>query len=79
MSGYLLDTNSVSELVRPTPELRVMEWVDSTDEAMLYLSVLTGRDSQRPGRATYEHTQNASGSLAGSGFANPIRRKNRPG
>jgi predicted nucleic acid-binding protein len=41
MSGYLLDTNCVSELVRPNPEPRVIEWVDSTDEAMLYLSVLT--------------------------------------
>jgi toxin FitB len=41
MSGYLLDTNCVSELVRPTPEPRVLEWVDSTDEAILYLSVLT--------------------------------------
>ena len=41
MSGYLLDTNCVSELVRPNPEPRVIEWVDSTDEAILYLSVLT--------------------------------------
>src|SRR5580698_2288982 len=41
MSGYLLDTNCVSELVRPSPEPRVLEWVDSTDEAILYLSVLT--------------------------------------
>src|SRR5271170_2045105 len=41
MSGYLLDTNCVSELVRPNPEPRVLEWVDSTDEAILYLSVLT--------------------------------------
>lgn len=41
MSGYLLDTNCVSELVRPQPDPRVVEWVDATDEAMLYLSVLT--------------------------------------
>jgi predicted nucleic acid-binding protein len=41
MSGYLLDTNCVSELVRPSPEPRVLEWVDSTDEAILNLSVLT--------------------------------------
>lgn len=41
MSGYLLDTNCISELVRPTPEPRVMEWVEAADETMLYLSVLT--------------------------------------
>jgi predicted nucleic acid-binding protein len=41
MSGYLLDTNCVSELVRPNPEPRVLQWVDATDEAVLYLSVLT--------------------------------------
>jgi toxin FitB len=41
MSGYLLDKNCVSELVRPVPEPRVVEWVESADETMLYLSVLT--------------------------------------
>lgn len=41
MSGFLLDTNCISELVRPKPEPRVMEWMEATDEAMLYLSVLT--------------------------------------
>src|ERR1700722_19895912 len=41
MSGYLLDTNVVSEIVRPKPEQPVVEWIESTDEATLYLSVLT--------------------------------------
>jgi predicted nucleic acid-binding protein len=41
MSGYLLDTNCVSELVRVKPEPRVVEWMEATDEAVLYLSVLT--------------------------------------
>jgi predicted nucleic acid-binding protein len=41
MSGYLLDTNCISELVRREPEPRVVEWVEAADEAMLYLSVLT--------------------------------------
>ena len=41
MSGYLLDTNCISELVRITPEPRVTAWVDATDESLLYLSVLT--------------------------------------
>ena len=41
MSGFLLETNFISELVRPKPEARVVDWMESTDEAMLYLSVLT--------------------------------------
>jgi predicted nucleic acid-binding protein len=41
MSGFLLDTNCISELVRPKPEPRVLEWMEAADEAMLYLSVLT--------------------------------------
>src|SRR5207244_5986813 len=41
MSGFLLDTNCISELVRPKPEPRVVEWMEAADEAMLYLSVLT--------------------------------------
>lgn len=41
MSGFLLDTNCVSELVRVKPEPRVMEWFDAADEGLLYLSVLT--------------------------------------
>jgi predicted nucleic acid-binding protein len=41
MSGFLLDTNCISELVRPKPEPRVVGWMESADETMLYLSVLT--------------------------------------
>jgi predicted nucleic acid-binding protein len=41
VSGFLLDTNIVSELVKPKPESRVTSWIDSTDETLLYLSVLT--------------------------------------
>jgi predicted nucleic acid-binding protein len=41
MTGFLLDTNCISELVRPKPDARVMEWMGEADEATLYLSVLT--------------------------------------
>lgn len=41
MSGFLLDTNCISELVQPRPNRRVVEWLDATDEGLLYLSVLT--------------------------------------
>jgi predicted nucleic acid-binding protein len=39
--GFLLDTNVVSELVRPRPNPRVTKWLDSIDEELLCLSVLT--------------------------------------
>jgi predicted nucleic acid-binding protein len=41
MSGFLLDTNCISELVRNKPEPRVLEWMEAADESLLYLSVLT--------------------------------------
>jgi predicted nucleic acid-binding protein len=41
MSGFLLDTNVISELVRPKPSPRVVAWMEAADEAMLYLSVVT--------------------------------------
>ena len=41
MSGFLLDRNCISEVVRPHPEPRVMAWLDAADETLLYLSVLT--------------------------------------
>lgn len=41
MSGFLLDTNVISELVRPKPEPAVISWINAADESLLYLSVLT--------------------------------------
>jgi len=41
MSGFLLDTNCISELIRSKPEPRVLEWMEAAEESLLYLSVLT--------------------------------------
>lgn len=41
MSGFLLDTNCISEAVRAKPEQRVLDWMDAADERLMYLSVLT--------------------------------------
>ena len=41
MSGFLLDTNCISELVRSKPEPLVLEWMEAANESLLYLSVLT--------------------------------------
>ena len=41
MSGFLLDTNCISEIVRLKPEPRVIAWMEAADENLLYISVLT--------------------------------------
>jgi predicted nucleic acid-binding protein len=41
MSGFLLDTNVLSELIKPKPDAKVVQWIDGADEAILFLSVLT--------------------------------------
>ncbi len=41
MSGFLLDTNVISEIVKPSPNSGVLQWMKSTDESLLCLSVLT--------------------------------------
>ena len=41
MSGFLLDTNCISELVRVKPDPRMLKWMEAADESLLYLSVLT--------------------------------------
>ncbi len=39
--GFLLDTNVVSELVRPAPHRRVVDWVKKHRPADLFLSAVT--------------------------------------
>ena len=34
MSGFLLDTNCISELTRPKPEPRVVDWMRAVDESL---------------------------------------------
>ena len=41
MSGFLLDTNVISELVLPGRFREVVRWMDTTDEELFFLSVLT--------------------------------------
>jgi predicted nucleic acid-binding protein len=41
VSGFLLDTNVISELIKPRPEANVTTWIEGTDESLLCLSVLT--------------------------------------
>jgi predicted nucleic acid-binding protein len=41
VSGFLLDTNVVSELVKLKPEPKVAAWMEATEESLLRMSVLT--------------------------------------
>jgi predicted nucleic acid-binding protein len=40
-SGYLLDTNVISELMKARPARTVADWTVSTPEALMHLSVIT--------------------------------------
>ena len=39
--SFLLDTNVVSEWVKPRPDPRVIAWLDDVDEDRVFLSVVT--------------------------------------
>jgi toxin FitB len=47
LTDYLLDTNVVSELVRPNPNTNVVAWVRAEDEIRFYLSVLSFGEIRR--------------------------------
>ena len=40
-SGYLLDTNVISELMKSRPARSVADWIVSTPEELMHLSVIT--------------------------------------
>ena len=54
--SFLLDTNVVSEWVKPEPDARVLRWFAAVDEDSVWLSVITfaeirlGVERLRPGR-----------------------------
>ena len=41
MSGFLVDTNVVSEFIRPQPDSRVIRWLEAADPESLFASVVT--------------------------------------
>jgi predicted nucleic acid-binding protein len=41
VSAFLLDTNVISELIKPKANPKVTTWIDAIDEELLFLSVLT--------------------------------------
>jgi len=41
VSGFLIDTNVISEFAKVKPENRVIQWLDATDSSLLFVSVVT--------------------------------------
>lgn len=41
MNGFLVDTNVISEFIKPQPDSRVIRWLDATDPESLFVSVVT--------------------------------------
>jgi len=56
VSGFLLYTNVISELIKARPDANVTAWVEATDESLLYLSVLTLGEIRR-GIASLPHSR----------------------
>jgi predicted nucleic acid-binding protein len=47
VTDYLLDTNVVSEWVRPRPDPHVVDWLATVDEDRVFLSVITLAELRR--------------------------------
>jgi predicted nucleic acid-binding protein len=45
--AYLLDTNTLSEMVAKKPDRNVLDWFESQDESRLFLSIITWGELQR--------------------------------
>ena len=41
MSGFLVDTNIISEVLRPAPDARVAVWSQEVSKYLLFLSVVS--------------------------------------
>lgn len=41
MSGFLIDTNVVSEFIKPQPDSKVIRWLEAADPECLFASVIT--------------------------------------
>ena len=60
---YLLDTNIVSELRKPKPHSGVVAWLESTDDAKLFLSAVTLGEVQAGIELTREQDPEKAGQI----------------
>lgn len=42
MSGFLVDTNVISEFIKPQPDSQVIRWLEAADPESLFASVIFG-------------------------------------
>lgn len=62
MSGFLVDTNVISEFIKPQPDARVISWLEAADPDSLFASVITlgeirlGIEDLPPGKRRAEIT-----------------------
>ncbi len=76
MTRYLLDTNIISNLVKPVPSVSLMEWMGTRNDEELFIASLTvaeikrgifemprGKKKHRPPRCVVFGTGRAAGSL----------------
>ena len=73
----VVDTNVVSELSRPSPNPRVLSWVESQDSAELYVTVMTVAElcygvARIPDQQTRERVSRDNESLLSMYFAGRI-------
>ena len=61
--AYLLDTNVVSELRRPRPHGGVVDWIQSVDDAELYLASVTIGEIQAGIEITREQDPTKAGEI----------------
>ena len=45
--GYLLDTNAISEVLKSTPDEKVLEWFAKTEESLQHISVFSIGEIQK--------------------------------
>jgi len=66
----LLDTNVVSEPLRPAPEASVIEWIDAQPLETLYLSAMTVAELLATVRKAGSDIETADACIAAVAFAN---------
>jgi hypothetical protein len=47
VSGFLVDTNVVSEVFRPKPDARVEAWLQAVEPSSVFMSALTGGEIEK--------------------------------
>ncbi len=62
---YLLDTNIVSELRRPRPHGKVLDWIGSVDDGQLQLAAITIGEIQAGIEVTRQHDPSKAAEIEG--------------